>query len=144
MLKRKGYTLVEILVVVVIIGILVALGLPNYGMIKEKSLNREAKATLALIRAAEKIYRMEQGYYYPAPAGPQSDVARINEFLKLSLPVLVAPAVPLWSISVNSTSELSTGTRSGVGADSRVWTIPFSGDTDPTCSGGTGTPSSCL
>ena len=84
-MKRKGFTLTEILVVVVIIATLAALAWPNYMAIKEKTLNREAKASLALIRAAEKIYKLEQGFYYPHPAGStENDTSLINNYLKLS------------------------------------------------------------
>jgi len=138
MLKRKGYTLVEIMVVLVIVGTLAALAWPNYMAIKEKTLNREAKASLALIRAAEKLYRMEQGFYYPNPVGPSTIISDINSYLKLSLPQSGSIS---WSINVNSNpTESATATRSGVGVDGRVWRINFPGDTDPTCSGGTACP----
>jgi prepilin-type N-terminal cleavage/methylation domain-containing protein len=139
-LKNKGYTLTEILVVLVIIATIVALAWPNFMAIKEKSLNREAKATLALIRAAEKIYRLEQGFYYPHDAIAsdriETDPTVINDYLKLSLP---ETASPVWSIVVDnraSGSEAATATRSGGGADGRIWNTPFTGDsdTDITCS----------
>lgn len=139
MLMKKGFTLIEILVVLVIIAILAALALPNNQKNKENVLNREAKAILALIRAAEKIYRLEQGFYYPRPAATTNVISDINNFLKLSLP---ESATVSWAISVNSnpSSELATATRTGVGADGRIWNISFSGDADPACSGGTGCP----
>jgi prepilin-type N-terminal cleavage/methylation domain-containing protein len=134
MLKAEGYTLVEILVVLVIIGVLIVLGWPNYLKIKEVTLNREAKASLALISAADKIYKMEQTFYYPYSTSENSP-ANINTNLKLSLPT----APPSWSITVDSTtpgSEKATAKRSiGAGADNRVWTQLFSSDT-PTCAGG--------
>jgi len=136
MSNKKGYTLIEILVVLVIIGTLAALAWPNYMAIKEKTLNREARANLALIRAAEKIYRMEQGYYYPHAAAT-SVVSDINSFLKLSLP---ESATVSWSIEVDSTGapEFAEATRTGTGADGRVWKINFPGDVEPVCTEGTG------
>jgi type IV pilus assembly protein PilE len=145
MFRRTSYTLVEILVVIVIIATIAALAWPNYSRIKEKSLNQEAKASLALIRAAEKIYRMEQGFYYPKSA-TESSPSNINSYLKLSLPETTNIT---WSISVDSStpsSEHADATRSGPAkSDSRVWTIDFkgTGDTDATCSGGSGSPSTC-
>ena len=126
--------------VVLIIATLAALAWPNYVAIKEKTLNREAKASLALIRAAEKIYRLEQGYYYPYPpeSTSESDISDINTFLKLSLP---ETASVNWSITVDSTpsTEFSKATRYGTGSDNRFWTIDFTGDTsEPTCTEGTG------
>jgi prepilin-type N-terminal cleavage/methylation domain-containing protein len=144
MFRRTSYTLIEILVVIVIIATLAALTWPNYKRIKEKYLNQEAKASLQLIRAAEKIYRMEQGFYYPYDA-IESSAANINSFLKLSLPV---SASINWSISLNGNNppnEHGLATRTGTGAsDSRVWSIDFPGDVDPTCTGGSGTPSTCM
>ncbi len=134
---KKAYTLIEILVVLVIIGTLAALAWPNYMAIKEKTLNREAKASLALIRAAEKIYRMEQGYYYPY-ATTTGTVSDINRDLKLSLPEASAS----WSITLDGTSTgAAEATRvGGGGADGRVWKIDFPGDVDPSCSGGSACP----
>jgi prepilin-type N-terminal cleavage/methylation domain-containing protein len=138
MFTKKGYTLIEILVVLVIIGTLAALAWPNYMAIKEKSLNREAKANLALIRAAEKIYRMEQGFYYPHD-GPTSIISDINSFLKLSLPESIGIS---WSISVDGPGEAADALRSGGGgADGRTWSIDFPGEAEPGCTGGSYCPS---
>jgi type IV pilus assembly protein PilE len=133
MLKIKAYTLVEILVVLVIIGVLAALAWPNYVAIKEKTLNREAKASLALIRAAEKIYKMEQGFYYPYGA-TTSTISDINNYLKLSLP---ESASVNWSVSLDSTTSPNEhGHATRVGSDGRIWVINFPTEAEPSCSGG--------
>jgi len=125
-------------VTLVIIAILVALAWPNYSAVKEKALDREAKSSLALIRAAEMVYRLEQGFYYPRPAGTADIATNINNFLKLSLPETTSPT-PLWSISINSNpTEFATATRTGVGADGRKWSINFS--EEKVCPGGTACP----
>jgi prepilin-type N-terminal cleavage/methylation domain-containing protein len=135
MLKKNGHSLVEILVVVVVIGTIAALAWPNYKAIKEKTLNREAKASLSLIRAAEKIYRLEQGIYYPYPASTiVSNAAEINSYLKLSLP---ESGSINWTVRVNSALAAESATATRVGVDSRVWTIYFAGDSNPTCGSGT-------
>jgi len=82
----RAVTLLEILTVIIIIGILVALALPNFGTMKERALDREAKANLKLIQAAEKIYRMEAGFYYPKDADNfETNIGTINTNLRLSL-----------------------------------------------------------
>lgn len=80
---KRAFTLVEMLIVVVLIGILAGLGMPQYFKTKEHALGNEAIANLKLISAAEKIHRMETGLYYPSPAATESDAANINSNLKL-------------------------------------------------------------
>lgn len=78
---QKAFTLLEILVVVIIIGILAALGFPNFAKTKESTLDKEAQANLKLISVAEKIYHLENAVYYIS-----ADRTAINNGLKLSLP----------------------------------------------------------
>jgi prepilin-type N-terminal cleavage/methylation domain-containing protein len=82
--KNRGITLIEIIVVVLIIALLAALGSPQFSAIRERALGKEAKANLKLIDAAEKIYRMETGFYYPS-SGTKTDKDEINSNLKLSI-----------------------------------------------------------
>lgn len=122
-----GFTLIELIVVVIIIGILVSFALPQFGVTKERTLDREAKANLALMRAAERIYRMEIGYYYPN-TGSVSNVGSINTDLRLSLPDTSSPN---WSYSISSPTGIGAATRLG-----RTWTLDSAGSSeDPACTG---------
>ena len=56
---KRAFTLLEVLVVVIIVGILASLGIINYTPVKERALEKEARSNLQLISAAEKIRRME-------------------------------------------------------------------------------------
>ncbi len=92
-----GFTLIEMLIVIIIIGILAALALPQFGKTKEHALGKEAISNLKLIAAAEKIYRMEANAYYPIPAGSESNITNINNYLKLSA------TEANWDYSITST-----------------------------------------
>jgi len=124
---RKGFTLVEIIIVLIIIGILVSFALPQFAVTKERALDKEAKVSLALMRAAERVYRMEIGYYYPN-TGSVSIVSSINTDLKLSLP---DTASPNWSYSLSSPTGIGRAARLG-----RTWTLDSAGSSDdPKCTG---------
>ena len=56
-MSKKGFTLVELLMVVIIIGILVTLAVPNYYRSVERAKAGKAKAAMDGIRKAELQYR---------------------------------------------------------------------------------------
>lgn len=66
--KLKAYTLTEILVVLVIIGILVLLALPNLLPLITKAKSTEAKVQLEHLATLQKTYFFEKSKYSPDPA----------------------------------------------------------------------------
>ncbi len=61
--NSSGFTLVELMVVVAIIGILAAIAVPQYSKFQSKARQSEAKISLAAIYTAEQTYATEQGTY---------------------------------------------------------------------------------
>lgn len=63
MMVKKGFTLIELVVVVIIIGVLVSIAMPLYNNIVERSRKPEAYNTLKSILEAQKRYVLENGVY---------------------------------------------------------------------------------
>ncbi len=61
---NKGFTLVELMIVVAIVGILAAVAIPNYMKYQAKARQTEAKIALASIFTAEKSAFAEYGSYH--------------------------------------------------------------------------------
>jgi prepilin-type N-terminal cleavage/methylation domain-containing protein len=55
-----GFTLIELMVVILIIGILASISIPSFMQSMEFSRQKEATTTLQLIYNAEKIYRLDK------------------------------------------------------------------------------------
>ncbi len=62
-MRQGGFTLMELLIVVIIIGILVTLALPGFQRSMEVSRQAEARAMLGNIYQAERAFFAQQGSY---------------------------------------------------------------------------------
>jgi type IV pilus assembly protein PilA len=61
--KKQGFTLIELMIVVAIIGILAAIAIPNFLRFQLRSKASEGKINLAGIRTAQESYYAEVGSY---------------------------------------------------------------------------------
>lgn len=67
---RKGFTLIELMVVVAIIAILAAIAIPQYRKFQLKSKTVEAKENIGAIVTAEESFAAEHGQYAQCSAAP--------------------------------------------------------------------------
>ena len=68
--RRGGFTLIELMIVVAIIGILAAIAIPNFLRFQLKAKSSEGKTNIAAIRTAEESYFAEYGNYVSADPSP--------------------------------------------------------------------------
>jgi type IV pilus assembly protein PilA len=73
--KREGFTLIELMIVVAIIGILAAIAIPNFLRFQLRSKAGEGKVNLAAIRTAEEGYYAEFNTYVAAAISPRAAAA---------------------------------------------------------------------
>ena len=98
-MNRKGFTLVEVLIVVIIIGILASIGIPQFAASIEKAKGGEARAGLGHIQTGEKVYYAEKEFYTTNLG--DLDITLTQKF---------------WAFNIStptSTEYLATATRSG-------------------------------
>ncbi|MDE2028332.1 MAG: prepilin-type N-terminal cleavage/methylation domain-containing protein [Candidatus Omnitrophica bacterium] len=87
-LFRKGFTLLEIIVVLVIITILTAVAIPNYTNFLDQGAANAAQNNLIAIYNAQKDYYLKNGYYCDnagSSTGKCTSLASINTNLSLNI-----------------------------------------------------------
>ena len=68
--KQEGFTLIELMIVVAIIGILAAIAIPNFLQYQMKSRQSEAKTNLGAIKTSEVSWQGERGCFLAVTAAP--------------------------------------------------------------------------
>ncbi|MDD5688057.1 MAG: prepilin-type N-terminal cleavage/methylation domain-containing protein [Elusimicrobia bacterium] len=123
---KKGFTLIELMIVVAIIGILAAIAIPKFADLIRKSKEGATKGSLGALRSALTIYYGEMEGTYPMPGVAEN--ALTTEFSATTGPFLTkyldqCPTVKLGIAAVADSNACYFNSTDGVGigANEGVW-----------------------
>ena len=142
LLREKGFTLIELMIVVGIIGILVTIAAPNFARYQSKSRQTEAKIGLAAIYVGEKAFYSEYSAYISsldaigyAPEGNKRyyslgfntiDTVSVSGFPVTPFTGASFPRVNYPGLWTTCTPSLASGTTGAI-ADPQSFTAAASG-----------------
>lgn len=106
--KRKGFTLIELVVVLVIVGILSVIAVPMYRGYVRRAMAAEGRALVGSIATSERVYYAEHGLYKAVAAASTNNAtlavdSRMNTYF------------PSYGVAVNAAQDEFTASSSGTG-----------------------------
>lgn len=121
--RQKGFTLIELMIVVVIIGILAALAIPRFMTATTKSKQSEAKGILKQVYTMQRTYRQQNNTYWGQ--GTTASAAAQNAFAPIGVEIMGSSIYTYTITTANATNLLVTATCSILDDDATVdtWTI---------------------
>ncbi len=109
-LKIRGFTLVEIMIVVVIIGLLAAMAIPAFQKVRTNSQNKAVLDNARQISAAGDQYYLENGVSTVTLTdllGPTSYVKALNTVAKETYPTYLTQGVTITITGVAGTRTIT-------------------------------------
>ncbi len=100
---ERGFTLIELMIVVAIIGILAAIAIPKFAEMIRKTQEGKTRGNLAAVRGALNIYYGDNDGIYPAD---DLDVLTVNTKYLKEIPQALVPSI----MDVNNPGHAATTT----------------------------------
>ncbi|TYB31226.1 MAG: prepilin-type N-terminal cleavage/methylation domain-containing protein [Candidatus Mcinerneyibacterium aminivorans] len=103
-MNRKGFTLLELVTVIIIVGILAAAGVPLYLNYVEDAKIARAKATIDAIYSAERVHYQKEGSFWPSGSTESDiDVTDGTDEIETNLGIKLDPSIANdWTFTINN------------------------------------------
>ena len=122
--RQSGFTLIELMIVVAIIGILAAIAIPNFNNYRQRAFNIDVISTVKNIVSLEEAHFATESSYFaiPATTGPTTiQFPTASSSLKINKKITVSAIIqPDASLKINATHPGITG---AISYDSSIGTI---------------------
>lgn len=127
--RHRGFTLIEILIVLVIIGILAGLAIPRFVGATSRAKQVEAKQVLRQIYTMQVSHRIEHDTYWIPPFGSRASASDPKAFAALGVEIM-AQARYEYEITGDRDHFVATATATALDDDSAIdqWTIDQTGE----------------
>jgi|SRR5215213_3341529 len=121
---ERGFTMIEILVVLTIVVILASIGLPAFLSQRSKAHDTEAKSAATVAAGALEVYHQDHDDYAGANTAALED---IEPSLNQARALIVTPAADGYTLTVDSASGTAFAIKRVSGSTERTCGAPGSG-----------------
>ena len=125
--NRRGFSLIELMIVVAIISMLVGVGIPQYSKFRQKAHDSDAKTSLSALFTAQRSFHGEYNFYHTSLQALGYGVEGKHFFnVGFGTQTAVNPIdfgfYPVVDNTIMSTKQICTGTN-GTGTDTSCWFV---------------------